>query len=184
MHNITLQKYNNQQHSIKSISDIYFNSFPIEEQRPWNSIKTLLQTDNRRYNMTIIIADNKMIGFITWWRFNDFCYVEHFAIDSSMRGNGMGSIALKLFIKERPTAVILEVELPQKGEMALRRIDFYRRNGFTPHYDFDYIQPSYGEDLPPVPLMLMTANTPANFSLNRACSILHKEVYGVSHLNS
>lgn len=179
MSEVKLYNIDKWQQLLQEIKSLYFNSFPIEERREWFDIERLLQTDLSGYNMKVIMHHNQFAGFISWWRFDRFCYIEHFAINPNARGNGIGSQALKLFIDEVRLAVVLEVELPHEGEMARRRIDFYCRNGFVAHPHFNYTQPPYSKELPSVPLMLMTANAPANIDLNHITSTLHKEVYNI-----
>ncbi len=179
MREISLINLHFYQQATSTIKEIYFNSFPPEERRSWNSIKILLSQNNSPYNIDIILCDGEVAGFISWWQFLDFCYVEHFAIKQSMRGMGIGVKAITQFTTKINTITVLEVELPNSGEMAQRRIEFYSRNGFIAHPHFEYIQPSYGAGLPPVPLMLMTANTPSHIDLNSISRQLHNVVYGV-----
>lgn len=179
MREISLTKLHFYQQATSAIKEIYFNSFPPEERRSWDSINHLLSQNNSPYNIYIILCDGEVAGFISWWQFLDFCYIEHFAIKQSMREMGIGAKAITQFAETRNSLVVLEVELPNSGEMAQRRIAFYTRNGFTAHPHFEYIQPPYGNGLPSVPLMLMTANTPSHIDLNNISQQLHSVVYGV-----
>lgn len=78
-----------------------------------------------------IIFDNETpVGFITYWDFNDFYYVEHFAIDPTLRNGGYGKKTLDYLCKELDRPIVLEVEMPVE-EMAKRRINFYQRQGFV-----------------------------------------------------
>lgn len=179
MREISLIKSHFHQQAASTIKEIYFNSFPPEERRSWDSINNLLSQNNSHYNIDIIICNGDVAGFISWWQLRDFCYIEHFAIKQSMRGMGIGTKAISQFTTSTTSTIVLEVELPNRDKMAQRRIDFYSRNGFTSHPHFDYIQPSYGIGLPPVPLMLMTANTPSHIDLNNISQQLHNVVYGI-----
>lgn len=161
------------------VEKLYYNSFPSEERRAWKDIERLLMVENSPYSVEVILRGGEFVGFISWWKFVDFCYVEHFAIETTMRGMGIGASAISKFIEDRVMPVVLEVELPGSGEMARRRISFYSRNGFVAHEDFEYIQPSYGEGLPLVPLMLMTAGISENVDLKHISQQLHETVYGV-----
>ena len=58
--------------------------------------------------------------------------------------------------------------------MAPRRIGFYRRNGFR-LLEADYIQPPYAEDLPSLPLKLMSRGELPD--IDRVISTLHQRVY-------
>ncbi len=158
------------------IKQLYFESFPPEERRPWDDLAKRALDVASPLTMSEIIIENKVLGFITWWNFDNFIYVEHFAMNQQVRGNGYGTLVLKLFTAKVKKPVILEVELPDSGEMAIRRIGLYQRCGFKAHPEFHYIQPPYSIDLPPVPLMLMTAGDFTN--LDYASQLIHHEVYG------
>lgn len=166
-------------HAMPWVKNVYYNSFPPEERRAWENIENLLAFDGSPYHIDAVFCDEQFIGFISWWAFADFDYVEHFAVDSSMRGHGIGTKVISHFVKDRAKPVVLEVELPENGEMAQRRIAFYLRNGFVVHDKFEYIQPSYGEGLPPVPMMLMTSGASASVDLKYISQQLHEVVYGV-----
>lgn len=164
---------------LNDVKDLYFKSFPPEERRSWESVKRLLQADCSAYNLKVIMCQEGFAGFISYWHFEEFCYVEHFAINPQLRGCGIGSSVLQQFVGEIDCPVVLEVELADSGEMARRRIAFYLRIGFEAHANFEYLQPSYGDSLPAVPLMLMTINAPSNFDLKKVAQILYREVYGI-----
>ena len=53
-----------------------------------------------------------------------------------MRGNGIGGAVIERLREESDKPLLLEVELPDSGPMAVRRIDFYRRHGLEPRYSF------------------------------------------------
>ena len=59
-----------------------------------------------------------------------FRYIEYFATDSSFWNKGYGTQALQTFCNLSDRAVILEIELTEE-EMALRRKNFYERNGIS-----------------------------------------------------
>ena len=118
----------------------------------------------------------KALGLLTTWEFDDFIYIEHFAIDPTLRSQGYGSEALKAFIREHGKPIVLEAE-PPTDALSIRRIKFYERIGLT-LYDFPYMQPAYTEDSHPVELRLMgTIDTEAT-PLTDVEQQLHREVYG------
>ena len=175
-----------------SLVRIYLQSFPIDEQRPVESIARLLN-EEPRYAMYAIVDDNyaaelqtqsqqpianspKALGLLTTWEFNDFIYIEHIAIDPTLRSQGYGSEALKAFIHEHGKPIVLEAE-PPTDEMTRRRIRFYERIGLT-LYDYPYIQPAYTEESLPVELRLMGTIDTENIPLDKVSDTLHREVYG------
>lgn len=162
----------------KKLLNLYFDAFPEEERRPLNSLVELLKTSETPFRYTVIRFGIRKVGFITWWKLDGCVYVEHFAIHQKARSHGLGAKALALFCQMNDdSTIVLEVEPEGSTEMASRRINFYKRSGFVPHPDFEYVQPPYTEDLPSVPLMLMTWGATAD--LAKAASQIHRNVYGV-----
>lgn len=162
------------------LEEIYMTSFPADERREWALVERL--ADDPASPMTMLkITDSggRAAGLLTIWRFDGLSYIEHFAVDSSRRGSGLGSKVLSQVVKaEMPVPIVIEVEPPGDpayGPMAARRVDFYRRHGFTAFEDFDYVQPPYAPGLKEVVLMLMA--TRDDVDLGRAASLIHRHVY-------
>lgn len=162
---------------------IYLDSFPPEERRPWDDIvakhTAAAASPIPGFSLLGIYADGIYAGFITIWRFDGFDYVEHFAIDPEKRGGGLGAKAiasvLSGFSSGRP--VVLEAEHAHQSAMATRRLGFYERCGFTVHHAFQYIQPPYAPGLPEVPLLLLSANATTTLPLDCVAATLHRRVY-------
>lgn len=156
--------------------ELYETSFPAEERREWGKIVRFAEEASHPLSFYEILWKGKAAGFLTAWDLPDgWMYVEHFVVAEPLRGKGIGEQAIRLFCASH-SKVVLEVELPSMGKTAQRRIAFYERCGFAPHEDFEYIQPSYGEGLPEVEMMLMT------YGENRAglyeiASLLKRIVY-------
>ena len=130
------------------------NSFPLDEYRPYDAQKALLQ--NPRYSI-YVLSDEKthaVKALASVWQLEQFAFVEHLAVSPACRNQGVGSQILHELSRRLACRLVLEVELPE-GEMPRRRIEFYRRNGFTLN-SYPYQQPAYGEGRRPVPLLLMT----------------------------
>lgn len=181
MDKIKFVDFGKSEHLEPYVKMLYYNSFPVEERRPWESVLAMLSQKDSPYNVYVILRDDAFAGFISWWKLGRFVYIEHFAVKMEMRGDGVGSKSLRRFVDAVQMPVVLEVELPQCGELARRRIAFYSRNGFTAHPHFDYVQPSYGAGLPSVPLMLMTTNAPYGLNLQHVVMEIHQMVYGVNN---
>lgn len=156
---------------------IYEESFPIDEQRPTTDIAHLI-TEEERYRAMALVDDNdRCIGLLTAWQFSTYTYIEHFAIDPSLRSVGYGTMALKTFAHIQPMPIVLEVE-PPTDVLTRRRIGFYERCGLA-LYDYDYIQPAYAPDRSAVPLRLM--GNLASPDLAQIAHTLHSEVYGINN---
>ncbi len=150
-----------QKHRITSSQDEYFTffwelyilSFPQEERRSRDyQIETLAQ---RGYNLEVVLDGELPIGFISWWEMSRAIYMEHFAIDPSLRGRSYGGKLLADFMNASPKPIILEVEHPT-DDLSIRRIGFYERLGFVLNHH-PYAHPSYqSPDEPMVELMIMS----------------------------
>lgn len=110
--------------------DIYINSFPIEEQRTTSHQQDALVAEH--YHLICYLNDNELIGFIAYWKFDTYLYIEHFAIAPTQRNGGIGGKILDQFISQTTKKVIIEIE-PLDNEMAKRRCGFYSRHGFMPN---------------------------------------------------
>ncbi len=164
---------------LETAQDLYVTAFPPEERRHWHDISSRDADPSSALSLFGIYHNDSLAGIITIWHFDAIRYIEHFAIAASMRGLGIGAQVLTMLIAFDPRPIVLEVEPESVSDIARRRIDFYRRLGFTPHPDFRYIQPPYDTNLPPVELMLMST---APIDLDDTTRTLHRQVYGIKSL--
>lgn len=159
------------------VEKLMTSSFPSEEYRTLEEQRTY--TDTKTYFHTNIIAqDNTPVGFITYWDFKHFFYVEHFAIDSTQRNGGYGKSVLNHLCQYLKHPIILEVEQPVE-EMAQRRINFYQRHGFS-LWKKPYQQPPYKPGDYFIPMMLMAyGNLQCEKDFENVKEHIYKEVYNV-----
>ena len=163
---------------LEFVRGVYIDSFPADERRNFDLVIKLLD-ESDKFSIDILKRDDTPIGFITYWIFQDFAYVEHFAIDQSNRGGGAGSNAIKLLLDKIDLPVVLEVEKPET-EDAVRRIRFYEKHNFKIWHDVEYIQPAYSPELNSIELKLMTAGElDLVIEAERVISTLHSHVYNV-----
>jgi len=150
MNNTNLKKF--QRSDFDSFFKLMSEAFPIVEQRSYEDAKNLLYED--LYNIIVDKdEEDNIIAFIASWEFDDFNFVEHFAVDSKMRGSGMGTSMLKDYLNRCNNFIFLEVELPQ-NDISIRRVKFYERLGFHLN-NFEYFQPPMqkGHDFLPLKVM-------------------------------
>lgn len=158
------------------IKELYMSAFPEEERRPWADICQRIDNHDPFFAFYVLQHNGETVGFITLWRLPGALYCEHFAILGEKRGHGYGAAAVAEAIRmggQNP--LVLEVELPEKSEEAVRRIEFYTRCGLTAMAEFPYWQPAYRQDLKEVAMMLMTSRPledPSRFVI-----MLHTLVY-------
>lgn len=143
------------------IYEIMEEAFPPSERRTREGQKKLWASPHHQVLIRREpLSDGKIAGFIAWWDFDDAAFIEHFAVDSSLRGGGLGSRILQEFLHHVKRPVFLEAE-PPETETARRRVAFYQRMGFQLN-DFPYQQPSLQPGQPPVPLKIMTYPSPVD----------------------
>ena len=152
---------------------LYTESFPPEERRSETQLKLMIGL--KMMDFIALHADSQLSGFLIWWNFVSFGYIEHFAVFPKFRGSRIGTEALQQ-IRTKAQKTLLEADHPF-DEMSERRIGFYRRNGFE-IIDKHYIQPPYLENGTSVSMYLLS-----DFyhwredELDVAVESLRKEVY-------
>ncbi|TAJ11963.1 N-acetyltransferase [Marinilabiliaceae bacterium JC017] len=129
-------------------------SFPAEERRSKKQQEEILKKVNYCFQEYVTEA-GELQGFIAYWKFSDFIFVEHFAINPKYRNNGLGAMFLSDLMKAyEGKRIILEVELPRE-EIAKRRVNFYERLGF--HLNpYNHWQPAYDGKGDGIPLKIMS----------------------------
>lgn len=163
---------------LKSIELLYTGSFPPAERRKFTSVKQLLAKNDVPFKMIAATEGDELLGFLSYWEFKDFKYIEHFAVEARMRGNGIGSGILEYFIKNNEDSpIVLEVELPDTSYDARRRVDFYMRHSFIIWKRLNYIQPPYEAGGDSVEMKLMSLKMNDQVKVAEMGEIIKREVY-------
>lgn len=131
---------------------LYTIDFPYAERK--SKTKLTQNLKDEKFSSNYIYYENNKAGYINFWNFEDFIFIEHIAVLKQMRGTGIGTKFLTEFAKNAGKNIILEVE-EATNEVAAKRIHFYERVGFVLS-DINYAQPSYHGNGEPVPMKLMT----------------------------
>lgn len=151
-------------------------SFPSDERRSYDGQKKLFEEDE--YRVFALYDGEDVTAFIALWDFEDFAYIEHFAVSEKCRNGGIGAKMLAEILKIFNKTVCLEVE-PPETEIACRRIKFYERNGFFLN-NYNYLQPSLGEGKREIPLLVMTSGGEIEADrFEEIKSVLYEKVYKV-----
>lgn len=128
----------------KEIEDWYKTDFREafleNERKPLDDIFALIEEN--RYEIWGLFLDNELIGYSTLWKREGIPVVllDYLGVKKNLRNGGIGSKILKLLQLKNMT-IIVESEMPISGDkkeendIRLRRIEFYKRNGFTPTYE-------------------------------------------------
>lgn len=107
---------------------LYLDSFPDIERREvgeWIRYSKY----RREFHNNLILQNGNPVGIITYWNFESFVYIEHFAVDPKSRSNGIGGKTLEKLLGSFQKPIVLEVEMPT-DDFSTRRIEFYKRHGF------------------------------------------------------
>lgn len=88
---------------------LYEASFPPNERRTREDHLRALQDAD--FFPLGAVEGGKLLADVFLWETEDFCYLEHFAVQPSLRGHGTGSTILRqLLTQDKP--LILEIEPP------------------------------------------------------------------------
>ena len=156
MYSIELLKLNEK--DFEKIYALMERSFPIEEVRTYENGLKILSDPNYKIFISKNEAD-QILGFIAEWDLGSNLFVEHFAVDQTLRGGGIGSGMMAAYLSQATKPVMLEVE-DEKTEINERRIVFYQRLGFY-WSDYGYHQPVMRGDVSKkIPLRIMSYPEP------------------------
>ncbi len=167
-----------------AVFELMEQSFPTDEYRNEAEQKALFdKKEYRVYGLTEKDNNEKIVGFIAMWQFDDFAYLENFAVSEHARNGGIGGKMLDELCKALACPVCLEVE-PPKSEITRRRIGFYERHGFFLN-DYHYIQPALSKGKNSMPLKIMTLGGKVNEAqFEKIKSVLYKNVYNIQFHNN
>ena len=124
---------------LKIIEDLYLRAFPKSERKPF-SLMVKKQTEGTMEILSIE-EENVFLGLAIFAHDKDIALLDYFAISDEIRGQGVGSRAIKALQKiYAGKRFVLEIETTKKPcddlEMRKHRKAFYLRNGLHT-MDFD-----------------------------------------------
>lgn len=160
---------------LERIYELMQQAFPPEERRTFDDLCG--EFSNSEF-FCVCEENDGLQGFMTCWDLGEFIYIEHFAVQKNLRGNGLGSRMLNSLLQAAEgRIVILEAEPKNLSEMAQRRMDFYGRLGFCEN-DYYYIQPPLSDGQPPVELKILSSHrTLSEGEFLSARNLLYTHVY-------
>lgn len=159
----------------ESLYKIMESSFPSIERRNYEEQKKLF--NNHLYDV-IGYKDksDKVCAFLALWKFKDFNFIEHFAVDYKLRGNGIGTALFNKYLSSNDKMTILEVELPE-DKISSKRIKYYEKMGMVLN-DYEYLQPPLQKGKPLLPLKVMSyKNGLDKHEFNNIKEQIYKTVY-------
>lgn len=101
-----------------ALDALYGRAFPWHEQREAEAKQQAL--DNPHYVLEAWFDDGLFIGLSGCWRFADYSYIEHLAIDDTLRSRGYGKRLLAEILQRAPLT-ILEID-PLTSEIAHKSV--------------------------------------------------------------
>lgn len=159
------------------VEQLLTSAFPKEEHRELDLQREHTDNNASFYN-NIIFHNDIPVGFIAYWDFNDFYYIEHFAITPGQRDKGYGHKVLTYIDEKLRRPIVLEVEVPVT-ELSIRRVSFYERLGYK-LWEKQYQQPPYRKGGNYIPMYIMArGNLNCEKDFGRIKQRLYKDVYGV-----
>lgn len=95
----------------KFMEELLIDAFSPEEYRQLEQLREYTDRTGNFHN-NIIFDDDLPVGFITYWDFDSFYYVEHFATNPALRNGGYGKRTLEYLCNYLKRPIVLEVERP------------------------------------------------------------------------
>lgn len=159
---------------VSRIFNRYERTFPEAERRDKEQFLSL--AENPDAFVFLINHEDEIIGYAVIWELDGFHFLEHFEIYEEFRNQKIGEKVLE-HLKEKFGNIILETEPESHSEISERRLQFYKRNGFSIIKE-DYTQPSYGEGKASLVLLLLANYIPEK--IEDSIQVIHKTVYGIN----
>ncbi|MBQ5676184.1 MAG: GNAT family N-acetyltransferase [Lachnospiraceae bacterium] len=127
------------EHRLQLIEDLYMRAFPKAERKPFQLM--VKKQAEGTMELLSIEKENQFLGLAIFAHDKDIALLDYFAISDEMRGQGIGSRAIKALQKiYAGKRFVLEIETTKKPcndlEMRNKRKGFYLRNGLHT-MDFD-----------------------------------------------
>lgn len=148
---------------------LYSKSFPIFEQRTLEQQIAAFSSPN--YHLDLFYDDDLFVGFFSYWKFEKYSYLEHFAVNDNHRGKGYGAILLQKLEDYLSHTVILEID-PIVDDISAARWRFYERCGFCRN-SFKHIHPPYRDGYKGHSLIVLSSKEPLK---NEAYDLFWKEL--------
>lgn len=193
--------------AIAAIKRIYESSFPPEQRVDDDLFDALLEdrvSDTGPKDeigcLLVAVSGDSVLGFACGYLYltSDVAavylgYLLYLAVDTKLRGGGVGSklyqavsAILQTAVEQRDgvlAGLIFEVERPElaSGQDRLirkRRLAFYQRFGAAVVPGINYVMPPVGPGMPSAPMHLMFQPIERQWEARDLCRLFYKIVYG------
>ena len=150
--------------------------FPFDERK--SRQEELNALDNDKFKPYFIYDDSCLVGYFTYWEFDEFVFGEHLAILKEIRNKGLGTKVLTQFVNSLNKPFVFEVERPV-DELTTRRVELYKRLGFIIN-GYDYYQPSYHKANDAIPMYIVSYPKPlTNDEYIKYVDVVKHHVYNI-----
>ena len=129
---LTIEKLNAASPCLARVEQLYYDAFPPEERRTWDSM-----VDDPAGDIGIwgLYHRGEYCGFVILMTQGDICHNMYFAIEERFRDQGLGAQALAALRQRLPgLRIIVDIEqqdpAAENSELRRRRKAFYLRCGY------------------------------------------------------
>lgn len=134
MSQLSLQKPRKMNHWLR-LYRLYLSAFPAAERKPFSFITRMYREG--RSDVWCICRDGELLGMAATVNGEGLILLDYLAMDSRVRGRGMGSEALAMLQQMyADCGLFVEIESTREAgpdqTQRLRRMEFYRRGGMEP----------------------------------------------------
>lgn len=120
------------------VDTLYTQAFPYHEQR--DAVAKQRALGDTHYALEAWFDGETFVGLSGVWMFDGYSYIEHLAVDGSLRSQGYGQRLLGQLLARCPL-MILEID-PLTTEIAHKRLRFYQSMGFVAN-PYPHRHPTY-----------------------------------------
>lgn len=120
------------------VDALYSQAFPHHEQRDCAAKQRALS--DPQYALEAWFDGEQFVGLSGLWTFTGYSYIEHLAVDASLRSQGYGKTLLGQLLARHPL-IILEID-PLTTDIAHKRLRFYESMGFVAN-PYTHRHPTY-----------------------------------------
>ncbi|MDQ6812143.1 MAG: GNAT family N-acetyltransferase [Bacteroidota bacterium] len=152
---------------------LYERSFPLRERRTWEELVRLLEEP--AMSLKAIANEQQFIGLVVYWQFEEWLYLEHFAIVPELRGQQFGRKVIECLLQESFGKLILETE-PSESQDSVRRIAFYEKCGLN-IIPYPYQQPPYRREELSFPMLLISSTQLNQNQYELIAALIKERVY-------
>lgn len=125
MNPVTLQK--TKASELPMLYLLYLRAFPASERKPFGIIVKMAKEG--RADLWTIRAHGRIAGFAATVNSPELVLLDYFAVRKSLRGRGVGSAALHLFLNQYPDRGVF-VEIESTRELAENQVQREKRKRF------------------------------------------------------